>query len=348
MKFRALLALVALIASCTVLAQRTHAQGANPLACALTSSITTCIMPPVSAYQACTVDVSGTWTGQLDFVVNGLFTPSPISAFVTNAITSGVTNTTSNGLWTFSIINAQTFEVLVHNPGAQTGTASVGIKCAPATFNVSGNNGSNTGVTVLNSPNVTASIGPITFATWQPVIIQTSVPLTVNTPAPAPTISPGLMTGVVMVGPSTAPAAINGTYTNTVDSSGNAAVKLCKSVTTLCAFVVGTNASNVLQSGLFPTTEATLSASSGVCTAVTTGVAVLYNIMFASGSAQTGTLTVYNEGASPTCTAADAVYVSVTHASATVPDLLVVRCSAGLAYEWTVAGEGGTVLLGYF
>lgn len=86
-----------------------------------------------------------------------------------------------------------------------------------------------------------------------------------------------------------------------------------------------------------------LSATLGTCTSIAIGAVRLARVFFASAAAQTGTLTVYDEGASPTCAAADVVYVSAAHAIATVPDDEQIPLSAGAAYAWTTAVMAGQV-----
>jgi hypothetical protein len=139
MKLRAGLLCLALIASCALLVKPTQGQSAtNPVQCALSSVTTVCTVTLAGNFQAgssysCTVDTSGTWSGQLDFNVVGLETAAPGAAIPANG-GNQISNTTSNGYWTLGVINASQFQVLVDTPGSFTGTANVGIRCAVGTF----------------------------------------------------------------------------------------------------------------------------------------------------------------------------------------------------------------------
>jgi hypothetical protein len=92
-------------------------------------------------------------------------------------------------------------------------------------------------------------------------------------------------------------------------------------------------------------TRTLLSATLGTCTAVLTGAGRVDRVFYANSAAQTGTLTVYDEGASPTCAAGDQVYVSATHGASAVPDDVQIPVTAGIAYKWTTAVEAGNVFL---
>jgi hypothetical protein len=94
-----------------------------------------------------------------------------------------------------------------------------------------------------------------------------------------------------------------------------------------------------------PTAETQANGTSGTCTNIKAAATTLLNVMYASGSAQTGTLTIYNE-ATAACTAADTIYVSATHAATGTADLPLISASAGLTYKWTTAAEVGIVLIG--
>jgi len=102
----------------------------------------------------------------------------------------------------------------------------------------------------------------------------------------------------------------------------------------------------VINDGRVPLTETKASALVTTCTSVKTAQTDLVQVSFVGAAAQTGTLTVYNEGATPACSAADAIYVSATHPASTVPDVINFNASAGIAYEWATAAEQGSVYLG--
>lgn len=91
---------------------------------------------------------------------------------------------------------------------------------------------------------------------------------------------------------------------------------------------------------------------SGACTSFdTTAPITLDSVQYVSASAQTGFLTIYNEGGSPSCNAADAIYIgSLTRAASVIPDtfgFMGLHASNGLAYKWTTTAEVGNVLIGW-
>lgn len=91
-------------------------------------------------------------------------------------------------------------------------------------------------------------------------------------------------------------------------------------------------------------TRTTLSATSGTCTNVKSAAGELVALWYVSSSAQTGTLTIYDE-ASATCTG-PIIYVSATHGVTTVPELLYMPYQNGYSYKWTTAAEVGSVYAG--
>jgi hypothetical protein len=202
MRARAAFLALALVASCAMFVRPTRAQvyPPPPVQCALTSSVTTCTVSLAGQYQvgasySCTVDTSGTWSGQLDFNVVGLETAAPGAAAPANGGNT-ISNTTSNGYWTLGVINASQFQVLVDTPGSFTGTANVGIRCAVGTFMTStarsASGGGNVviiaptnaaGQVVVTTPAPVASV----FIANTPAVNQGTSPWTVNTPAPCVT-----------------------------------------------------------------------------------------------------------------------------------------------------------------
>lgn len=103
------------------------------------------------------------------------------------------------------------------------------------------------------------------------------------------------------------------------------------------------NTSGTLKTTAGGATRTKLGATLGTCTSIAIGAVRLARVFFASAAAQTGTLTIYDEAGSPTCAAADAVYVSAAHAIATVPDDEQIPLSLGAAYAWTTAVMAGQV-----
>jgi hypothetical protein len=89
------------------------------------------------------------------------------------------------------------------------------------------------------------------------------------------------------------------------------------------------------------------SAAVATCTAVATGPEILTDVIYANATAQTGTLEIFNEGASPTCAAGDLIYVSVNHPIQAIPDVVNHLAMAGIAYEWLTNPQaaGGKVLI---
>jgi hypothetical protein len=85
-------------------------------------------------------------------------------------------------------------------------------------------------------------------------------------------------------------------------------------------------------------------AAVSTCTAADTGPELLVDITYASASAQTGTLEIFNEGASPTCAAIDLMWVSVAHAAGGM-ETINRFASAGIAYEWLTNAAVGRVLI---
>lgn len=134
---RAALAVFMALAAVLLLIGRSGAQSLpSPQTCALTSSNTSCTYALITGnygtqYANCTVDSGGTWSGQLDFQIQGLNTPAPASGNQPGSSNTPAT-TTTNGLWTFSVTNATSLNVIVDTPGSFTGTANVGIRCAPS------------------------------------------------------------------------------------------------------------------------------------------------------------------------------------------------------------------------
>ena len=289
-------------------------------------------------------------------------TPAP--TYTGNQTVSGTVTANQGGTWNISAITT------LPTPSAgPLATASAGASVPGQAPNI--NTYPNCVVPAGATPNVTAgnaiaqqctvngqlqvvTPGPAaTNAADQGINVHiagsTAAPIAVTTSAPGPTISPGLYPGVTEAGPSAEPGQVNGAYAAVVDSTGNRLVSICGSGTVQCASVKnGVGANKVLIAGLVPGVPVVLSAASGACTSITTSSATTLSIIYASSSAQTGTLTIYNEGASPTCTAADGIYVSVAHGVASVPDAFLMLAANGLAYKWTTAAEVGNVWINYF
>jgi hypothetical protein len=169
-----------------------------------------------------------------------------------------------------------------------------------------------------------------------------------TTPVTLPTVSPGLQAGFTEVAPSSTPGTINGANVGVINLKGSRSTYICDKSNTTCADALSGAQANILEAGLVPINSPTeLSAASGTCTTLQNVATIITSIYYASATAQTGTLTLYNEGASPTCSAADTIYVSVAHGLSSSPDVLYMFCGTGVAYKWTTAAESGRVLLGY-
>ena len=226
MRLRAGLLALALVASCALLVKPTQGQNAtNPVQCALSSVTTTCTVFLAGNFQpggsySCTVDTSGTWSGQLDFNVVGLETAAPGSALPANG-GNLISNTTSNGFWTLPVINASQFQVLVDTPGSFTGTANVGIRCAVGMFTTSTVKSASGAGGATPIPTPTNGIYPVAQSSvpWS-VACLAAYPCGEPTPIPFPTLgvvqvaAPSATTPVSCATPNCNVAAFQATGTN--------------------------------------------------------------------------------------------------------------------------------------
>lgn len=87
------------------------------------------------------------------------------------------------------------------------------------------------------------------------------------------------------------------------------------------------------------------STSAQTCTSLevnATGYGRLVALFDASGSGQTATITLYDEGASPTCAAADAIYAAQVLTAQVIT--LGIPLTAGLAYKLSGAAVSNLVI----
>lgn len=160
---------------------------------------------------------------------------------------------------------------------------------------------------------------------------QPQATIQVNTPAPLPTMATNLYPGVVRVGPSTAPAAVNSAYSAVVDSSGNSSTKICAGTTTNCvAPTASPNAASVM--ALLPSAPCANNAGTINCAAV--------------NSSQQMSVVLPTTGAAAQCTfLGGTIQKSVIAVSASATTTTVVAISGSTVVYvcgWSIYIQAGT------
>jgi hypothetical protein len=235
------------------------------------------------------------------------------------------------GSWSDTILNPTAFP----SPVPYQVFASTLLKAAISDTGGNGFTGASPLPVITAAPvtQVTAipSCAPVSYPCGQPTPLALQ-PVSTPSAAPLPTASPGVTapTQVPMVGAQlicfftsgNVALSNNTTYAVKCDKMGNLSVTTAGRSSTIASAAVST------------------------CTAVATGAEILVDITYASAAAQTGTLEVFNEGATPTCATADIIWVSVAHPAGGI-ELPNHFAGTGIAYEWLTAGQtgGGKVLI---
>lgn len=192
---------------------------------------------------------------------------------------------------------------------------------------------------IVNTPGPAPTCTPYSGGTNQAICIADINP----TAAPAPTVSPNTY-GVQEVGPATT-VAVNGGNVGVIDSNGNRRTTLCG---TSCGGVTQGFNQNIPNVGLIPKSSTLLNAtvSTGCSQIVANGSSfILYAVVYASSTAQTGTLQLYND---TNCTNGDQIYERTDAPATTYDNWIFFESDGGLYYKWTSAGAAGFVYALYF
>lgn len=314
-RFKAFLALLGFSGCSLLLAQVPVAPNIGPTAFSFNGSAGTLAIRNIAGQSYCTVSVDSTSTMGGGSITLKTSNDNGVSYFNVTGVAdlgsgSGPSQTiTLAGTQLTAPVSGKTnFEIVLS--GGSNSAITGNILCG----NGSGN---------IAQTNSISSLPPVTLVT--PVTVNCQSPAcTVTTPAPATTISPGLFVGITNACPSTAPAAINGAYTCTNDSTGRLQVSTPVPYTTANAsFPAGLQAQDVIGSGgnLVPAmpvgcnnsfTWSTTSAGTITAVASAAGIAIYVCGWVLSSTAGT---TSISSSSSASCGSSTALYSSIAGVS---------------------------------